>query len=78
MDHRERVPHARGVYSTQDTSRMVTEKVKQEKKNRRYNYSKRVVRNMEGRNVGTKRKVSKQRLKIVELTLMLPEDKFIP
>ena len=31
MDYKEREPHARGVYSTQDTSRMGTERVKQEK-----------------------------------------------
>ena len=30
MDYRERGPHARGVYPTQDTSRMETARLKQE------------------------------------------------
>ena len=32
MDYRERSSHARGVYPTQDTSRMATARVKQEGK----------------------------------------------
>ena len=53
-------------YWERDTSRMGTSRVKQE--------SKRVVRNLEQRNVGTKRKRPKRGLSNVEdLTIELPK-----
>ena len=52
MDWRERGSHARGVYPTQYTSRMGTARVKEEEGADKNN-SKRVVWNIEGRNVGT-------------------------
>ena len=48
MDHRKRGFHARGVYPTQDISRMKTVKVKQEEET-----DTKVIRNMEESNVGT-------------------------
>ena len=62
MDYRERGSHARGVYHTQDTPRMGTARVKQEEKKDTENNSKRVVRNLEERNVGKKEKSPKQGL----------------
>ena len=59
MDYSERVSHTRSVYLTQYTSRTGTVRVKQEEDE---NNSKRVVRNMEERNVGTKRKNFRQGL----------------
>ena len=47
IDYRERGSHARGVYFTQDTSRMGTTRVKQ-KEEADKNNSKTVVRNLEG------------------------------
>ena len=52
MDCRERGSHARGVYPTQYTSRMITARVKEEEGADKHN-SKIAVLNMEGRNVGT-------------------------
>ena len=48
----ERRPHARDVYPTQDTSRMATARGR----SRYTNQSKRAVRNMEEKNVGTIRR----------------------
>ena len=48
MDFRERGSHARGIYPTQDTSRMASTKVKQEEEAD----TRVIVRNIEGRNVG--------------------------
>ena len=74
MGCRERGTHARGVYATQDTSRMGTAMVKQEEKNRHKNHSNRIVRNMEERNVGTKGKSPKQNLTSAkDLTIELSE-----
>ena len=58
MDGRERGSYAQGVYPIQDNSPMVTANVIQEGK-RDTSYSKRVVRNLEERNVNTKRKSPK-------------------
>ena len=63
MDYRERGSRARGVYITQSI------RVKQEEET-----DKRVVRNVEERNVGTDGKSSKQDLTSAEdLTIELPE-----
>ena len=62
MDCRVRGSHARGVYPTQDTSRMGTARTKGKGKNRHRNNSKIVVRNLEERNVGTKENSPKQGL----------------
>ena len=61
MDYREQRSHARGVYPTQDTSRMGTAWVKQEEETDKNN-GKRVARNLEERNVGMKGKSAKQDL----------------
>ena len=53
MDCRERGSHARGVYLTQDTSLMGTARVKQEEEAD----TRIIVRDMEGKNMDTKRKV---------------------
>ena len=53
IDYRERGSHARGVHLTQDTSRMETSKGEGRGRSRYKNNGKRVVWNMEGRNVGT-------------------------
>ena len=63
MDCRERGSYERGVYPTQDTSRMETAKGR----SRHQNNSKRLVRNSEGKNVSTKGKSFKESLAI-ELT----------
>ena len=55
MDYMERVSHARGVCHTQYTSRMETVMMKQEEETDT-RIMKRVVRNQEERNVGTKGK----------------------
>ena len=54
MDYSERESHAQGVYPTQYTSRMGTARVKQEEETDTNNA--RIVRNLEEREVGTKRK----------------------
>ena len=59
IDNREQGSHARGVYPTQDSSRMGTASVKQEEETDK---NKRVVRNLEERKVGTKGKSAKQGL----------------
>ena len=64
MDYKERGFHERGVYPTQDTSRMKTERVKEEEE-ADTKIIVRVVWNTEGRNVGTiKGKCTKQGLTI--------------
>ena len=55
MDYRGRGSHARGVYLTQNTSRMGTARMKQEGETDKNN-----ARNLEERNVGTKEKSPKQ------------------
>ena len=71
MYSRKRGSHARGFYPKQDTSRMRTARMKQEGKSRDKNNSERVVRNMEDRNVGVKRKSFRQGLTSAEdLTIM--------
>ena len=57
MDYRERGSHARGVYPSQDTSRMGTARVRQEQETD--TTIARVVRNLEERNEGTKGKSPK-------------------
>ena len=71
MDNRERGSHAQGVYPTHTR----TARVKQEEKNRHKNNSRRVVKNIEERNAGTKVEDLKQ-----DLTIMFPEGNlhFIP
>ena len=66
MDYRERGSQARGVYHTQDTSRMGTVRVKQQG-SRHKNNSKRVVINLEERDVDTKGKSPKQSLTSAEV-----------
>ena len=74
MECKERGSHARAVYLTQGTSRMRTASVKQEERHR--NNSKRVVRNLEERNVDTTKKSSKGGLTSADnLTIMLPESR---
>ena len=58
MDYSERGSHARGVYPTQDTSRMGKARVKEEEEAD----TRIIVRNLEERNVGTKGKSPKQGL----------------
>ena len=53
MDYRERGSHARGLYPTQYTYRMGTARVKQEEETDARINSKRVVKSLEERNVGT-------------------------
>ena len=53
MDNRERGSHARGVYPTQDTSALETVRVKREEEADTRIIEKGVVRNLDGRNVGT-------------------------
>ena len=73
MDYRELGFHARGVYLTQDASCMGTATLKQEEKADNSN-SKRVVRNLEQRNAGTKGKSPKQSLiSAKDLTIELSE-----
>ena len=55
MDYTERSYHSRDVYPTRNTLRMGTVRVKQEEE-KDNNNSKGIVRNLEERNVGTKRK----------------------
>ena len=62
MNCRERGSHARGVYPTQDTSRMRIARVKQKVRSGLQNNCKRVVRNMEENNVVMKGKSPKQSL----------------
>ena len=71
-EYRVRGSHTRGVYPTQDTSCMRTARVKQEEREDRNN-SMRVVRNLEEKNIGTKRKNPKQgRTSANGLTIELP------
>ena len=79
MDYKKRVSHVRGVYPTQDTSRMRRARLKQKGRSRHQENSKRVVRDLEERNVGTKRKNRKQGLTSAEdLTIMLSEGRDSP
>ena len=65
IGYRERGSHARGVYRTQGTSRMGKARVRQNEETAGYqNNCKRVVRNLDERNVETKRKSRKQDLTI--------------
>ena len=64
MDCRERGSHARGVYPTQETSRIGRANVKHEKDTETRIIA-RDLRNMEERNVGTKRKYPEQGLAIM-------------
>ena len=65
MECREQGSHALGVYPKQDTSRMGTARGS----SRHQNNSKRVVRNMEGRNVGTKGKKEPNKTKLALRTI---------
>ena len=72
MDCRDRRSHARGVYPTQYTSRMEAARLKEEEKADTRIIVKEFL--LEGRNVGTKGKSSKQGLiSAKDLTMELPE-----
>ena len=71
MDYRKRGSHARSVYPTHYTSRLETERKKQEE---RANTIIMQERNLEDRNVGKKGKSLKQDLSSAkDLTIELPE-----
>ena len=75
MDYRERGSHARGVYLTQDTSRMGTARVKQEQEAD----TRIIVWKMEERKVDTKGNSPKQDLTSAkDLTIELPEGRDSP
>ena len=79
MDCREWEYHAQGVYPTLDTSRMRISRVKQEEEDTRVINSKRVLRNLEERNVSTTKKSPKQGLTSAEdLTVMFLEGRDSP
>ena len=74
MVYKERGSHARGVYPTQYTSGMGTARERKRHKN-----NVRIVRNLEERCVGTKRKSPKQDLTSVkDLTIELSEGRESP
>ena len=75
MDYRERESRAWSVYPTQDTSRIYrNSKGEARRRSGDKNNSKRVVRNLEERNVGTKRRSRKQNLTSAkDLTIKLTD-----